>query len=178
MAARDSISFPPTSDADIIFISSDRVRYGIHSKNLEVNTGGFPPINAQDGLSLTSEPVPLPENSSVLDLLFPFIYPIDRPNVEDMDFKTVIELAEAAEKYQVYSAAHVCRLCLRYSGDFIKNHPVEVALFAVKHGYTELLELTGAHGAALPLSTVVVLLPERLILPWVSITFEIMPNYP
>ncbi|RXW23648.1 hypothetical protein EST38_g2192 [Candolleomyces aberdarensis] len=170
MATRDSKAFPPNSKADIIFISSDGVRYGIHAKNLEVNTGGFPPINTQNGLSVTSEPVLLPENSSVLDLLFRFIYPIDRPNVEDMDFKTVIKLAEAAEKYQVYSAAHVCRLCLLRFGNFMKTHPVEIALFAAKHGYAELLELTGAHGALLPLSTVVPLLPERLILPWVGAT--------
>ncbi|KAJ2918843.1 hypothetical protein MD484_g1608, partial [Candolleomyces efflorescens] len=106
MATRDSKDFPPTGDVDIVFISSDHVRYGIHSKNLEAGTGGFPPVDSQSCLGVTSEPVPLPESSSVLDLLFPFIYPMDRPKVEEMEFKIVIELAEAAEKYQVYSAVH------------------------------------------------------------------------
>ncbi|KAJ2918842.1 hypothetical protein MD484_g1609, partial [Candolleomyces efflorescens] len=168
MTSSPSRTVPPTSDVDIVFISSDRVRYGIHSKNLEASTGGFPPVRSQSGLSVTSEPVPLTESSSVLNLLFRFIYPMDRPKVEDMEFKIVIELAEAAEKYQVFSAVHVCRLCLRYSGNFIMKHPVEIALFAAKHGYPDLLELTRAHGALLPLSTVVALLPQHLVLPWIK----------
>ena len=52
------------------------------------------------------------------------------------------------------------------------KHPVEIALFAAKHGYPDLLELTRAHGALLPLSTVVALLPQHLVLPWVRIVFE------
>lgn len=119
------------------------------------------------GLSV-SEPVPLVEPSSVLDLLFPFIYPERQPEIEDMSFKAVIELAEAAEKYQVYSAMLACRMCLRYGGDFVKSHPVEIALFAAKHDYPELLKLTAPYAVVLPLSTVVPLLPERLVLPWIK----------
>jgi hypothetical protein len=115
-----------------------------------------------------------------------------------MEFKAVIELAEAAEKYHVYSAVHVCRLCLRYSGyvplslptitsspelnglprNFIMKHPVEIALFAAKHGYSDLLELTGAHGALLPLSTVAALLPQHLIVPWVRIASKLYKPTP
>ena len=52
--------------------------------------------------------------------------------------------------------------------DLIETHPTEIALFAAKHDYEELLKLTAEHAVKLPLSTVVPLLPERLILPWVS----------
>ncbi|KAF6741714.1 hypothetical protein DFP72DRAFT_941909 [Ephemerocybe angulata] len=163
---RDSKRFPPNSDTDIVFVSSDGIRYGIHSKNLETNTGGFPPVQS-GGLSV-SEPVHLAEPSSVLDLLFPFIYPERQPEIEDMSFKAVIELAEAAEKYQVYSAMLACRMCLRYAGDFVKDHPVEIALFAAKHDYPELLKLTAPFAVSLPLFTVIPLLPERLVLPWIK----------
>lgn len=95
-------------------VSSDGVRYGLHSKNLEVSTGGFPPVIA-GGLSV-ADPVALAEPSEVLDLLFPFIYPTEHPHIEDLEFQTVIQLAETAEKYQVYPAMFASRMCLRYSG--------------------------------------------------------------
>ena len=103
---------PPSSDADIIFVSSDRVRYGLHSKNLEVSTGGFPPVHS-GGLS-AADPVGLEEPSEVLNLLFAFVYPTRLPQIEDMPFETVLPLAEAAEKYQVYPAMYACRMCLRF----------------------------------------------------------------
>ena len=52
--------------------------------------------------------------------------------------------------------------------NFIEKYPIEIALFAAKHEYAELLKLTADHAVKLPLSTVVPLLPERLVLPWAS----------
>jgi hypothetical protein len=103
---------PPSFDADVIFVSSDRMRYGLHSKNLELSTGGFPPVQA-GGLS-AAEPVHLEEASGVLDLLFAFVYPMRLPKIEEMSFERVLPLAEAAEKYQVYPAMYACRMCLRF----------------------------------------------------------------
>jgi hypothetical protein len=56
--------------------------------------------------------------------------------------------------------------------NWIKKYPIEIALFAAKHEYSELLKLTAGYAVKLPLSTVVPLLPERLVLPWVSHTIR------
>ncbi|KAJ3519375.1 hypothetical protein NMY22_g13236 [Coprinellus aureogranulatus] len=162
---RDSERFPPVQ-ADIVFVSSDGVRYGLHSKNLECNTGGFPAITAL--LKEDGDPVTLEEPSSVLDLLFAFAYPDRLPLLEDMDYGTVIRLAEAAEKYQVYSAIYACRMCLRHRRDFIQTHPIEIALFSAKHDYEDILDLTSKQAVRLPLSTIYPLLPQRMIMPWIK----------
>ncbi|KAJ3520955.1 hypothetical protein NMY22_g12516 [Coprinellus aureogranulatus] len=162
---RDSERFPP-ADADVVFVSSDGVRYGIQSRNLELATGGFPAVDAK--ITGESEPVPLTEPSSVLDLLFAFVYPAQLPLIEDMDFGTIMGLAEAAEKYQVYSAIYACRMCLRHRGDLLRDHPIEIALLAAKHDYEDILKLTSEHAVKVPLSQILPVLPQRLVIPWLQ----------
>jgi hypothetical protein len=48
------------------------------------------------------------EESQVLDLLFMFMYPNRQPNLEKLDFRVFADLAEAAEKYEVFSAMAAC----------------------------------------------------------------------
>ena len=54
----------------------------------------------------------LDEPSDVLEILFQFVYPRRHPSLEDTDFETLAVVAEAAEKYQVFSAMNVCPLRL------------------------------------------------------------------
>ena len=105
-------------DADIVFISSDMrrpVRFHIHSKYLEASTGAFPPVLDQSaarrsGLVTSNEPVPLSETAKVLEILFGFIYPRRHSDLEDIPFELLAKVAEAAEKYEVYPAATICKL--------------------------------------------------------------------
>ncbi|KAG6811102.1 hypothetical protein H0H92_008990 [Tricholoma furcatifolium] len=84
-------------DADVIFQSSDGIRFLIHRKNLETHAGGFPPSEFQT----LDEVVVLEEDAATLELLFQFVYPRRLPDVATMAFEIVYPLAKAAEKYEV-----------------------------------------------------------------------------
>ena len=50
----------------------------------------------------------LTEDSATLELLFQFMYPQHPPELKNVDFVTVMSLAEAAEKYEVF----FCNFCM------------------------------------------------------------------
>jgi hypothetical protein len=51
----------------------------------------------------------LVETADVLELLFQFVAPMQPPRLKDMSFRTGASLAEAAEKYNIYSATPLCK---------------------------------------------------------------------
>lgn len=59
------------------------------------------------------EVVRLTENGKILDLLFRFCYPNDRPDVEKLHFENLVLLAEAGEKYQVYALMNICKILMK-----------------------------------------------------------------
>ncbi|KAF5371042.1 hypothetical protein D9757_010292 [Collybiopsis confluens] len=87
-----------SADADVIFQSSDNVQFHLHKINLQYTTGGFPPAD----ISNEKEIVKLTEQSETLELLFQFVYPRQFPSMRNLDFESLISLAEAAEKYEVF----------------------------------------------------------------------------
>jgi hypothetical protein len=89
--------------------SVDGLLFQIHRKNLETNTGAFPgpEFDSQGEIVFLSEP------AEVLGVVFQFIYPRKHPTLKDLDFKLVAEVAEAVEKYEVFSAMRICELRLR-----------------------------------------------------------------
>lgn len=93
-------------DSDVTVRSADDVHFHLHRKNLEINTGAFPPSE----LETRGEVVRLSENAQVLELLFQFIYPMHHPSLAATPFETLLALAEAAEKYEVYSAMNMCQV--------------------------------------------------------------------
>ena len=92
------------------FRSCDGTLFKIHLKNLETNSEGFSP---PPGTSPRDEVVPLTENGDTLDLLFQYIYQ-GYPDLANIDFKQLAELAEAAEKYRVFAAMTVCNIYMTY----------------------------------------------------------------
>ena len=100
-------------DSDIILQSSDAVLFEVHRKNLEVHSEGFA---GADAISSSSEKevVPLSENSAVLELLLQYMYRQPQPDLRNVKFAALAALAEAAEKYQVYSATTVCNIFMRF----------------------------------------------------------------
>ena len=84
---------------------------------------GFVPVG--DHIFVEAEPVVLQEPSYVLEILFQFIEPppesrdYRQPDVDDLSRDLFFMVAEAAEKYVVYSAINVCICSMRY--DFITN---------------------------------------------------------
>ncbi|KAH8834946.1 hypothetical protein DL96DRAFT_15242 [Flagelloscypha sp. PMI_526] len=116
-------------DADAIFQSNDDHIFSLHSQCLEVNTGNMPYAN---GVTL------LPESSGTLELLFGFVYPGRHPELADTPFENLLKLAEAAEKYEVYSAMNVCGIRMR---NFVNRHPLEVLNYAFRYHYKDLADI-------------------------------------
>ncbi|KAF5371040.1 hypothetical protein D9757_010308 [Collybiopsis confluens] len=148
-----------SADADIIFQSSDNVQFHLHKINLQYTTGGFPPAD----ISNKKEIVKLTEQSETLELLFQFVYPRQFPSMRNLDFHSLISLAEAAEKYEVFAASTACFYLLR---DFVHTQPKRVLQFAAMHGYHELVVDIQPILAGSPLSDVVDILPLQMLKSW------------
>lgn len=98
------------ADADITFESWDHVLFKIHSVNLRCTSEGFAPPDGTLKPDENHEIVPLTEPAEVLDLLFQHMYPQPQPDLRKIKFEVLAQVAEAAEKYQVYSAMQICRI--------------------------------------------------------------------
>ncbi|KAK7450524.1 hypothetical protein VKT23_012833 [Stygiomarasmius scandens] len=80
--------------------------------------------------------IPLSETAAVLEILFQYIYPETAPALNDLPFETLLEVAKAAEKYDIYLARSAC--VLEMVG-WVNDQPREVFRFAAMHGYTSLM---------------------------------------
>lgn len=74
---------------------------------MEATSEGFSPPS---GTSSSDSTVPLSERAEVLELLFQYVYPQRTPTITMIPFKVFADLAEAAEKYQVFGAMEICML--------------------------------------------------------------------
>jgi len=97
-------------DEMVIFKSSDNILFHVRRRYLEANTGGFPGPE----LRTYGEIVELPETSQALAILFQFIPPSRHPLLEDVKFPLLGEIAEAAEKYQVFPAMGIVVHWMRF----------------------------------------------------------------
>ncbi|KAJ4465990.1 hypothetical protein C8J55DRAFT_565993 [Lentinula edodes] len=123
-----------SSDADVIIRSCDNIEFHVHKRHLEFATGGFPPADTPSSLG---EIVRLSESSSTLEILFQFVYPQRHPSLDKLAFEELLEVAEAAEKYEVYGALSACHLILR---EFLHSHSKQVLHFACRHRIAPLVE--------------------------------------
>ncbi|KAF5380012.1 hypothetical protein D9615_006298 [Tricholomella constricta] len=148
------------TDADVTFRSSDGVLFSIHLMNLKANTDGFiPPANAT-----FDEIVELTESSATLDMLFKFIYPARHPDLESIEFTVLDRLAEAAEKYQVYAAMNICKIRMKGT---LPSHASQVMLYAMKHGYPDIMDLAAPILIARSLKDSSSNMPVQYLLPWI-----------
>ena len=94
---------------DVVFKSSDGELLGAHSRNLEMYGEGFPA--APNGVA-DPEPASLTEPAKTLRTLLAFMHLVPQPRIRNLSCKSVLEIAEAAEKYGVHSATQVCAIVL------------------------------------------------------------------
>jgi hypothetical protein len=87
-------------------MSSDGVHFSLHRKYLEATTGAFPPME----IETRGEIVNLTEDAATLELLFQFVYPQRHPSLSDSPYEVVAPLAEAAEKYEAFTAMNICHI--------------------------------------------------------------------
>lgn len=79
---------------------------------MERFSGGFP---ISDSVTSSLEDVVnLNESATVLRLLLQFMHPRSPPDCAELDIRILSDLADAAEKYLVYSAMTVCKIQMRY----------------------------------------------------------------
>ncbi|KAF9472219.1 hypothetical protein BDN70DRAFT_771055, partial [Pholiota conissans] len=90
-----------------------------------------------------SDTVQLEESADVLKILFQFIEPPSQsrhyrqPSMVNMDADLFFRVAEAAEKYVVYSALSVC---ITRMEQCVAKKPLEVLNHTVLHGYVGLAD--------------------------------------
>lgn len=61
----------------------------------------------------SNEIVQLSERAQILDLLFQYAYPQRPPDLTLIPFDVFADLAEAAEKYQMFGAMEFCRMLMK-----------------------------------------------------------------
>lgn len=126
--------------------------------------------------------MPLPESGAVLELLFQYMYPQRQPDLAGVGSEVVIELAEAAEKYQVYAAMPACHIMMRCVVSFLKHlhllitaekrdgyqeHSLETLLYGARHGYPKLVELTEKSTVLLSPAEALKSFPVSIFVAWV-----------
>jgi len=118
---------------DIVLKSSDGELFGAHQQNLEIYTEGFPIA----GSTTSSAPVSLEETAAVLRLMLRYTHHTRPPNLDDISFTLLSSLAEAVEKYTMYSAMEFCKIKMTHAMD---DYPNEVFLYSVRHNYPDLAD--------------------------------------
>ena len=99
-------------NADITLQSSDSVLFRFYKKQLEAHSGAFAGAEAFT-VSTTDEVVNFTEPSEIVDLLLQLMSLQDPPDLKSLKFQTLDLLAEAVEKYDVFSSKTACRLLMR-----------------------------------------------------------------
>ncbi|KIM41092.1 hypothetical protein M413DRAFT_159119 [Hebeloma cylindrosporum] len=123
--------------ADIVLVSSDGHRFGTHRRNLGDFTGVFPvdiaPVNGED--------VPMPDlDSKALALFLQYVHHHRQPDLSGVPFKSLFQLAEAVEKYDVYSATEICKVQMRSVSRAVDTIPPQSLVLTSPHVENHCLE--------------------------------------
>ncbi|KAF9052050.1 hypothetical protein BJ165DRAFT_1341372, partial [Panaeolus papilionaceus] len=132
---------------DIVIISSDGRAISAHKANLGQFSNGFPPHDGSDTSAETGrgllERVSLQEKGDVLRLLLQFMHHTLLPDLDEVPFEVLAGLAEAAEKYGVFSAIALSKKCMRsFAKDpqFSAYNAATILFYALKHGYKQIAD--------------------------------------
>jgi hypothetical protein len=153
----------------------------LQRKYLETNTGAFPGAEFETRGEITH----LTESSEVLEILFQFIYPRRHPDIEELEFPLLAAVAEAAEKYEVFSGMSECKTRMRYlyfahhlivyeplmpsatSRAFLPKHASEILAHASRHDYPKLIQEAASCLIRTEAVEVIEHLPSSYVVPWV-----------
>ncbi|TFK58642.1 hypothetical protein BDN72DRAFT_781806 [Pluteus cervinus] len=134
---------------DVVIRSSDGQLHGAHSRNLEMYSGGFPPASLANPDQVNT--IELTETSEIITLKLKYVHNQRQPDSRKIGFEVMKELAEAVEKYQIYSAMEVCSLHMRNAAT---DHPLGVLAWATRHNYMEIADLAAPQTLNLTLEEV------------------------
>ncbi|TRM57747.1 hypothetical protein BD626DRAFT_513926 [Schizophyllum amplum] len=159
---RVSERFSTSTATTIPFVSYDNVTFHIERAKLERAADFVPPSTVT---SSPTDPVPLSEYSDTLDLLFRFVDGEVHVHLDAVDFSRAAQLAEAAEKYMVYSAMTVSHLYMKGQA---KEHAIRVFEYAAKHNHRDILDVAAPYTIGTDLHIIQSRVPASFILPWVT----------
>jgi hypothetical protein len=148
-------------NADITLRSSDGMLFKFFRKNLEVHSGVFADAGAFEASS--KEIVDLSETSEILELFLQLMSHQEPPNLMSLEFNILASLAEAVEKYQVFSAMAICDVCMRIA---LPHHPLEVLNYAARHNRVETMNAAAIESIGLKMSEVRKHLSQEVIVIW------------
>ncbi|KAJ7157837.1 hypothetical protein C8R46DRAFT_1113284 [Mycena filopes] len=154
------------ADADLTISSSDGVLFKVYRRNLEAHSPVFAGAGSSTQPENGQDIVELSESSETLELLFQFMYPQPQPNLQVLEFALIAGLAEAAEKYEVYSALTLCRMRMK---DFTSIHPLEVLRYAAQHNHVELANQSAQYSMRCGVAAAMEILPINIFETWVSV---------
>jgi len=149
------------ANADITLSSCDGMLFKFYRRNLEVHSGAFSGVEAL--VATPTEIVNLTETSEVVDILLQLMSPQDHPDLTSLDFRILAPLAEAIEKYQVFSALTACDLSMR---TVIPSHSAEVLQYAANHGRVETMNAAAFESIGLRMSEVKEHLSPEVFVTW------------
>ncbi|KAJ7744578.1 hypothetical protein B0H16DRAFT_1322069 [Mycena metata] len=157
-------------DSDLTISSSDGVLFKLHRKHLEVHSDVFADAeNATLPANGADEVVVLSETSSVLDVLFQYMYRQPQPNLQLVEFSVFAGVAEAAEKYMVYSALPAVLIRMRR---YLGSYPLQVLDYAARHNYKDLANKAVRSTVGLTLAEAGKNLSPDTFLKWVRIFYQ------
>ncbi|KAF7290161.1 hypothetical protein MIND_01329300 [Mycena indigotica] len=166
MSASESPCSPLFSspDADLELLSSDKVLFKVHRKNLKFHSDVFAAMfSAAHADREGAAPIELSEPSAVLELLFQYMYRQPQPALRAVPFTVCAQLAEAAQKYLVYSAMPILQQKMR---DNIDQEPLEVLAFALRHDLAALANDAGRKSLGIPLKKAAAVMSAEAFIKW------------
>ncbi|PPR05467.1 hypothetical protein CVT24_008236 [Panaeolus cyanescens] len=168
-AAGDATAIEPcpvpdcTLPVDLVLVSKEDKCISAHTVNLGLFSNGFPPASAsgelaRDGLG-SVERVQLEETADVLMLLLKFMHHAHLPDLEMHPFQTA-GVAEAAEKYEVFSAVALAKVYMKRRAKYKSrslslDDAAEVLFYGLKHGYNDIADDVALETIDMPLDRIV-----------------------
>ncbi|TRM57746.1 hypothetical protein BD626DRAFT_439025 [Schizophyllum amplum] len=153
--------FSESTQSTIAFVSCDGTTFHVERAKLERAADFMPP--SSEVPSSPTEPVALSEDAATLELLFRFAYCEVHIDLDTVRFETAAALAEAAEKYLVYSAMAVCHAHMKGQA---KKHPVEVMRYAAKYNHRDILDVVAPYTIGTSFRTMQEILPVPMLVAW------------
>ncbi|TFK70765.1 hypothetical protein BDN72DRAFT_896213 [Pluteus cervinus] len=123
---------------DVVIKTSDAQYFGTHLQNLESHADGFPPASL--GKRKRVNHMDIEEDSEVTSLMLHLMHKQPQPDLRQTPISILVRLAEAAEKYLIYSAMNICRVVLNTR---TSEAPLGILAYAIKHGYHEVADVAG-----------------------------------
>ncbi|TFK70748.1 hypothetical protein BDN72DRAFT_522113 [Pluteus cervinus] len=134
---------------DVVVKTSDAKFFGTHLQNLESYAEGFPPESLAKDKTINH--MNIDEDSEVASLMLHLMHRQPQPDLQNIPIRVLVELAEAVEKYLIYSSIGTCRFIMSIRAS---EAPLLVLAYALKHGYQDVADCAAPHSLGTPLKAV------------------------